>query len=157
MGYAFYSFENNEYRYSDPSITENTIFECASISKIITSYLAMKYVRANKLDLNRSILEYLTISELNMLNMNLERYPNYRNILVKMLFSHTSGLPDRGGLLYTKLIFEPGTNFTYSGEAFYLLQKIIEKIEKKSIDKIFKKFFKLPNCSFKYEVEFEEV
>jgi hypothetical protein len=156
MGYGLYRFENNSYTYSDPSITGDTIFECASLTKIITSYIAFKYVISGRIELNKSIFEYLTENELNMMNIHLDRNPDYRNILVGMLFSHTSGLPDRGGILYTHLKFTPGTQFEYSGEGFYILQKIIEKIEKKPIEKIFKKYFELPNCSYKYEDEFEE-
>jgi hypothetical protein len=160
MNFAFYSFENDEIIYSgnaknNQPINENTIFECASLTKIIMAYIGLKYVVGGQLDLNKSITEYLTESELNILNFSINRNSRYRDILIKMLFSHTSGIPDRAGILYSRLQFPPGTNFTYSGEGFYLLQKIVEKIENKSIDKIFKKFFNLPNCSFKYEELFE--
>jgi CubicO group peptidase (beta-lactamase class C family) len=120
------------------------------------AYISLKYVLNNKLDLNASIYEYLTENELNILNIRTNRNSRYRDVTVRMLFSHISGIPDRAGLLYTHLQFAPGSGFTYSGEGYYILQKIIEKIEQKPIDKIFKKFFKFKNCSFKYEKVFSK-
>ena len=55
-----------------------------------------------------------------------------------MLLTHTSGLPN--GRPDNPLSFNPGTNYGYSGNAFNLLQKIVEKIEKRTLNEIYKDY-----------------
>ena len=43
-----------------------------------------------------------------------------------------------------KLCFAPGTGYSYSGEGYYLLQHLVEQLEGKSMDTLFRENFFLP-------------
>jgi len=149
---AIYNFTDNAYKYDGNSrpnekINKNTIFECASLSKQVFAYIALK-----KLSLDKTIYDYLTKNELNCFGINSHFDKRYEKITIRMLLSHTSGLPNnsRDNLLE----FNPGTKFKYSGNGFFILQRIIEKITGKTLNEIYNDFgFK--NSSFIYEKKFK--
>lgn len=117
----------------------DTKFNIASISKLFTAVAALQLYEKGKLDLNKNIGTYL---------------PDYPNALVRdsvtihQLLTHTSGLQPFYGkgylqtdkLRYKKvkdylelfvndsLVFNPGSNYKYSGSNFVVLGLIIEKI-----------------------------
>jgi len=108
------------------AVDANTVFEAASMSKLLMAYAALKLVEQRKFDLDRSLAEYLD-------KPYLPEEPRYRLITARMVLSHTTGFPNwrtngwqKGGPL--PLLFEPGTRFTYSGEGFLYLQRVVEHI-----------------------------
>jgi len=108
------------------SVDANTIFEAASMSKLLMAYAALKLVEQGKLDLDRSLAEYLD-------QPYLPEEPRHRRITARMVLSHTTGFPnwrtngwEKGGPL--PVLSEPGTRFTYSGEGFLYLQRVVEHI-----------------------------
>lgn len=157
MNLAIYNFTDNAYKYDGNSrpnkkINKNTIFECASLSKQVFAYIALKMVVNKKLSLDKTIYEYLTKNELNCFGINSKFDKRYEKITIRMLLSHTSGLPNnnRDNLLE----FNPGTKFKYSGNGFFILQRIIEKITGKTLNEIYNDYgFK--NSSFIYEKKFK--
>jgi len=111
---------------------QETIFSAASFSKTVFAYLVMLLVEDGIVDLDRPLQEYL--------DKNLYEYPNYEDlngdrrtglITARMVLSHSTGFPNwrfltNDGKL--KIMFEPGTRFSYSGEGISLLQMVVEKI-----------------------------
>jgi CubicO group peptidase (beta-lactamase class C family) len=108
-------------------VDENTVFEAASLSKPVMAYVALTFVDAGLLDLDRPLLEYAAIPEL----------PDERagRITARMVLSHTTGLQnERIGEERLVLAFDPGQRFRYSGEGFLLLQRALESITGESLD-----------------------
>lgn len=107
-------------------VDAQTVFEACSMSKLPFTYIALKLVEAGKLDLDRPLVEYLD-------KPYLPDEPRHRAITARMVLAHTTGLPNwrEGGLAAggpLKLICDPGTRFTYSGEGFLYLQRVIEHL-----------------------------
>jgi len=75
-------------------VTENTLFNIASTSKLFTAVAIMQLVEAGILDLDEPIVTYLP-------DFSMLPHPvfggDYRNITTRMLFTHTSGLHEYGG------------------------------------------------------------
>lgn len=108
------------------AVDANTVFEAASMTKLLMAYAALKLVEQGKLDLDRSLAEYLD-------KPYLPDEPRHLRITARMVLSHTTGFPnwrtngwEKGGPL--PLLSEPGTRFTYSGEGFLYLQRAVEHI-----------------------------
>jgi len=107
-------------------VDSTTLFEAASMTKLLMAYAALKLVEEGRLDLDRSLADYLD-------KPYLPEEPRHRWITARMVLSHTSGFPnwrtngwEQGGPL--PLLCEPGTRFTYSGEGFLYLQRVVEHI-----------------------------
>lgn len=112
------------------------IFQAASLTKPVAAYAALKLVQAGALDLAAPVSRYLPGG-----------YRHFRSVLrrgaddasdtvpaalltripVGTLLNHSSGLPNwsPSGL---DLSFAPGERWQYSGEAYVLLQSIIEAV-----------------------------
>lgn len=108
------------------AVDGQTVFEAASMSKLPFAYAALKLVEQGKLDLDRPLVEYLD-------KPYLPEEPRHRRITARMVLSHQTGLPNwrkggwaAGGPL--TLLHDPGTKFTYSGEGFLYLQRVVEHI-----------------------------
>ena len=99
----------------------DTIFQAASLSKQVTAYAAL----ALKLDLDRTLVSYVDAL----------KNPVARTVTVRQVLSHSSGFPnwrfEEGEDLVPK--FTPGTQFRYSGEGYFYLQRILEVVTGKSI------------------------
>jgi CubicO group peptidase (beta-lactamase class C family) len=108
---------------SGEAVTEASVFEAASLSKPVFAYAVLKLADAGKLDLDRPLPEYLP--------GNYDVGPDARlgQVTARRVLSHTSGFPNwrpRGGAL--TIHFAPGERFSYSGEGFVYLAKVVERI-----------------------------
>ncbi len=108
-------------------VSNNTLFEAASISKPLFAYIVSTLVRDNLLDLDKPLYLYLPFPDL-------EHDEQYKLITSRMILSHTSGLPnwrymDPEGKL--NLEFTPGEQFSYSGEGYQYLAKVTSHIVQK--------------------------
>jgi CubicO group peptidase (beta-lactamase class C family) len=116
------------------SVNEETMFEACSMSKPVFAFIVFQLVEQNKIDLAKPLCEYLD-----------EKFYGedsvYKKITARMILSHTSGLPnwrkgeeERNGPL--PVYFTPGERFSYSGEGYYYLQRVIEKLTGNSLGEI---------------------
>lgn len=108
-------------------VTEETIFEAASLSKPLFAAAVMKLRDAGTLDLDAPLLEYVQPPYL-------ADEPRLSKITARRVLSHTSGLPhSRGEDEPMKLRFTPGERFEYSATGFDFLQIAVEKITGKPL------------------------
>jgi len=122
-GFGVKSTETNE------PVTDETVYEAASFSKPVYAYAVMKLVESGELDLDKPLIEYVSdvYIEKNYLGRKIDD-ERFRKITARMVMSHTPGFPNWRGRDSLKINFEPGEKFSYSGEGFGYLQKVIEKI-----------------------------
>lgn len=119
-------------------IDEETIFEAASLSKPVFAYGILKLVEDSKLDLDKPLAEYLCYDDIK----NDERI---NCITARMILKHTSGFPNwRPKNESLKIYFQPGERFSYSGEGFLYLQKVIEHISGLSLEEYMQKNVFIP-------------
>ncbi len=110
-------------------INNESIFEAASLSKPVFAYFVMKMAEKGVIDLDRPLYFYLP-------DESMERDQRYKSVTAKMVLCHTTGfpnwrwfdkLPEEKGLergdFYIKQ--DPGSGFTYSGEAYQYLARVL--------------------------------
>ena len=116
------------------TITPNTNFRLASVSKQFTAMCVLKLAEQRKLRLDERLTDFFP------------EFPAYgRDITVKHLLTHTSGLPDYEDLVpegttiplldqdvlrilmqQDKTYFTPGAQYRYSNTAYAFLAQIVE-------------------------------
>lgn len=120
-------------------VTETSMFHSASISKTFVAMAVMQLQERGLLELDKPVSEYLPYFRL--------KDERYRNMTIRLMLSHTSGMPDvydyewdkpkyhEGALeeyvrsLYdNELLWEPGERFAYSNIAYEVLGDVIAKI-----------------------------
>lgn len=108
-------------------VTPDTVFEAASLSKPVFAYGVLKLADAGRLDLDTPLVKYLP-------GAYVENDERLNQITARMVLSHRTGFPNwrRGDQL--KINFTPGERFSYSGEGFVYLQKVIERLTNGSLD-----------------------
>ena len=110
-------------------VDEQSIFEAASMSKPVFAYLVMRMVDEGKLALDTPLYRYMPYPDI-------ERDERYKLITARIVLTHRTGFPNwryfnRADTslhvhfpdLYLK--FTPGTAYSYSGEGFLYLAKVV--------------------------------
>ncbi len=123
----------------DP-VTNETVYEAASFSKPVYAYAVLKLVERGQLNLDKPLYEYVSDDyiEQNYLGRKIDD-ERFRKITARMVLTHTPGFPNWRGRDSLKINFEPGEKFSYSGEGFGYLQKVVEKISGLSLNDFMKK------------------
>lgn len=133
------------------TLSVNSIFYGASLSKAVFSLLVMQLSEEGKIDLDTPLQNYLEkpLPEYNF-NRSWRGYKDlkgnkqYEKITARMCLSHTTGLPNwrfltksgfniHGNLYFQ---FDPGARYSYSGEGISLLQFAVEEITGKGLEEI---------------------
>jgi CubicO group peptidase (beta-lactamase class C family) len=97
------------------------MFQAASLTKPVFAYAVLKLVTAGTLDLDRPLTEYLPGS------YDVGGDARLAQITARHVLSHTTGFPNwRSGALTIQLT--PGSQFSYSGEGFVYLAKVVAHI-----------------------------
>jgi beta-glucosidase-like glycosyl hydrolase/CubicO group peptidase (beta-lactamase class C family) len=137
------AFGRFEYSPKSPAVTTETLFDLASLTKVMsTTTLAMELFDQGLLDLEFPLSRFYRELE----------GGNKGNITVRHLLTHSSGLPghlpfykDTQGktpfvqkILETPLDYEPGAKSVYSDLGIILLGDIIEKLTGKPLDTLAK-------------------
>ena len=112
------------------AIGDSTAFAAASLSKTVFAYLIARLVGEGYIDLDRPLQSYLP--------KPIYEYPRYTDlagdprvssITARMALSHTTGFPNLRAFTTDgrlRILSDPGSRFTYSGEGIELLQFVVE-------------------------------
>lgn len=111
---------------SKEQINDSTVFSACSLSKSVFSYGVYKLIRNKRLDPDRPLYLYCDYKDV-------EADERYKQVTARMILSHSSGLPNwRNGEL--KFKYDPGKQYSYSGEGFVWLSKVVEKITNEPVE-----------------------
>jgi CubicO group peptidase (beta-lactamase class C family) len=115
-------------------INSATIFRAGSLGKSVFAYAVLRLYDRGVLSLDTPLMRY--IGTYNRFDM---KDPRYSMITARMVLSHTSGLaefPEYETGDPVKLLFAPGSAYSYSGEGYWFLQKVIEKLTGKPFEQL---------------------
>lgn len=108
---------------TDAPVTDATVFEAASLTKPLMAQVAMRLVQDGELKLDRPLAKYFK-SDQDVADPKL-----FRQITARHVMSHSTGLPNwHSSRRPVRQRFEPGTEYSYSGMAFVMLQRVVEEI-----------------------------
>src|SRR5689334_4728505 len=114
------------------AVDTSTMFEAASLSKPVFAYAVLRMVERGELDLDTPLSKYLP--------GYIESDERLNQITARRVLSHTSGFPnwrpDGKSLL---IMFQPGERFSYSGEGFVYLQKVVERLTGQPLNEVIRK------------------
>ncbi|MGI8838243.1 MAG: serine hydrolase [Pyrinomonadaceae bacterium] len=114
-------------------VTDDTVFEAASLSKPVFAYAVMKMVESGKLDLDAPLTKYFSVSDV-------EKDDRLSQITTRRVLSHTTGFPNvRTGGKSLQIYFTPDKKFSYSTEGINYLQIIIEHISGQTLEEFMRK------------------
>jgi CubicO group peptidase (beta-lactamase class C family) len=102
-------------------VSEETVFEAVSLGKPLFAYAVLRLVDSGLIDLDRPLYDYLPVPDADNSRM--------RKVTARHVLSHTTGLSNwrqRPGPMLPAT--EPGTEFSYSGEGFFYLQRVVETL-----------------------------
>jgi CubicO group peptidase (beta-lactamase class C family) len=112
--------------YTQGKVNDETIFECASMGKSVFAYFIMQLVDKKVLSLDTPLYKYLPYPD--------AAYDNrYKQITARMVLCHTTGFPNWRDNDTLKILFDPGTKFSYSGEGYEYLAKVVAKLTDRNI------------------------
>ncbi|KFE97529.1 hypothetical protein IX39_19825 [Chryseobacterium formosense] len=132
--FGFKDVENKQ------NLNDSTVMYAASLTKPVSAYIFMRLMEKGIFSLDQPIYKYL--------KKPIAEYPKWRDladdsaafnrITLRMLLSHSSGLPVLRQLYDNKvhLIARPGEKFYYSNEGINLLGFIIEEFTGKKLEVI---------------------
>jgi CubicO group peptidase (beta-lactamase class C family) len=135
----------------DKPVTEETIFQAASISKPVTAMIALKLVETGVLDLDTDVNEALR-----SWHIPENEHTKGRKVTLRGLLSHTAGLTVSGYRGYpsgaqlptlqqvlngeppansepVRVMQAPGKGFCYSGGGYVLIQQLMEDVTSRSL------------------------
>ena len=104
-------------------VTADTLFGAASLSKPVLAYAVLRMRDEKLIDLDRPLWDYVPYEDL-------PDGDQAKQITARHVLSHSTGLQNWRFNRDQKLAFsfKPGERFQYSGEGFYYLQRVLEKI-----------------------------
>lgn len=112
-------------------VTDETVFEAASLSKPVFAYAVLKLADSGKIDLDTPLNKYLPG------NYDAGDDARINQITARRVLMHSTGFPNWRNPRDAKILpiyFAPGERFSYSGEGFVYLSKVVENITKMKFD-----------------------
>ncbi len=107
------------------TVNASSLFEVASISKVVTAYIALRLVDEGKLSLDRPLLSYLSKEWM--------PYSIYQDsIKLNHVLSHSSGLSKTT----REIMFKPGSAYYYSANGFNLLKDVMEEVTGEKLEQL---------------------
>jgi CubicO group peptidase (beta-lactamase class C family) len=126
-------------------VTDDTLFEAASLTKPFFAYAVMKMADEGIIDLDRPLHTFFTRQEIERELGHALDAPGFRRdwfekATGRHVLSHSGGFPhgERGDVY--PLFFEPGTKWKYSADGYYWLQLAAEKLLGRKLDAIMQRY-----------------
>ncbi len=123
------------------AVGPDTLFEAASLTKQVVATIAMRLFAAGVFDLDESVADSVEAPRIT------DR-ATYAKVAPRHLLAHMSGLPNWSGdpldperdepLAFG---FQPGDQFSYSGEGYEILQAFLEKKSGRSMEELSRELF----------------
>ena len=112
------------------AVTGDTVFEAASLSKPVFASIVMQLAAEGVIDLTRPLGEYLPLP-------NPGDEPS-KLITATHVLSHSGGWRNWRNSRDVALTadFPPGSRFSYSGEGYFFLQRVVEKLTGKGLQQL---------------------
>jgi CubicO group peptidase (beta-lactamase class C family) len=101
-------------------VTEDTVFDAASLTKPLVAYAVLQLVDLGVLDLDERLSTYAPFAVADAVN--------FAPITIRQVLSHTSGLPNGFGSEPLRVYFDPGGRFSYASTGFTYLQRALEMV-----------------------------
>ena len=105
-------------------IDAETVFEAASLTKPVFAYAVCRLVDEGKFDLDRPLETYWSYPAIS-------KATEKDKITARMILTHSAGFPNWRRPRNAEQLpvnFPPGDRFSYSGEGFVYLSRVLEKI-----------------------------
>ena len=139
---------------SDP-VTADTMFEAASLSKPPFAYLVLKLAELGRIKLDAPIGSFFK-------QPDFVNEPAVDAITPRIVLSHRTGLLNwRPAQQPMPLLFKPGSQFGYSGEAYVRLQRFIEQTTATPLDALSRNHlfvpFKMERSSYTWRPEYAQL
>jgi CubicO group peptidase (beta-lactamase class C family) len=127
----------------DP-VTDDTIFEAASLTKPFFAYYVMKLVDQGVISLDKPLLSYIPAELIEQPLGHPLSEPGFRRdwfekITPRHVLSHSSGMPHGESGKPYPLFFEPGTKWKYSADGYFFLQKVVEYLKGDKLENLMQK------------------
>ncbi len=115
-------------------VTDDTIFEAASLTKPFFAYYVMKLAGQKVLSLDRPLAEYLPPEKITAILGHPLDEPGFRRdwfekVTARHVLSHSGGFPHGESGKPFPLAFEPGTTWKYSADGYFYLQRVVEHLK----------------------------
>ncbi len=119
------------------TINNATIFQAASLTKVVAAYLYLILHDKGLFDLDKPLSSYYTYERLSD-----DKHKDL--ITARHVLTHSSGMVNwesgAGTIAWEKskikTLFKPGERFMYSGEAMFYLQNVVEHLTGKDLDQL---------------------
>jgi CubicO group peptidase (beta-lactamase class C family) len=108
------------------SVTPETLFEAASLSKPVFATAVLRIVERLEFDLDHPLHSLVS-------DERMSHDPRFEDLTARIVLSHRTGLPNWGGETL-EFSHDPGTRFGYSGEGYVYLQKVISYLTGLTLD-----------------------
>jgi CubicO group peptidase (beta-lactamase class C family) len=140
---------------ADKPVSETSVFEAASLSKPVFAHAVLQLVDQGLIDLDTPIADFYEYEDI-------AHDERHRQLTPRMVLTHSPGFPNwrpRGGQL--TINFDPGSEFSYSGEGFVYLQRAVMALMGEPLDQLARRLvfdpFGMTSSSYLWQESFDNV
>ncbi len=137
-GTELFSFGKHTYDAGAPEVTNDTMYDCASITKSVpTGLLALKLIEEGKLALDQKIAPIIPELQNQFRDLITVQHLLTYTVFVPLVFSELKTLTPTEAfmrIMITKMETGPGMKYWYTNYPYFLLGVVLERISGKRLD-----------------------